>query len=393
MTSLALSIVGFLALAVWFIQLVARGGFWRANQRLPAEAPGLPTWPDVVAIVPARNEAASIGQTLTSLLTQDYPGKFAIVLVDDQSDDATAAEARDAARELGAEDRLTLISGAALPEGWTGKMWAVEQGIRHASAVFAAPYLLLTDADIVHDRPSLRRLVGKAELESCDLVSLMALLHCRTGWERLLIPAFVYFFQMLYPFRLVNKRASRVAAAAGGCMLVRGTALERAGGIAAIRGAIIDDVALARLLKDRGGVIWLGLSASVKSLRAYASLGEIWSMVARTAYAQLGYSPIVLVGTVIAMLFVFVAPPVVGLLGVLGQHAAAATGVLAWGIMIYTYRPTLTLYGEPPSIASLLPVAGILYTAMTVDSALRYWRGRGGAWKGRAYSRNPKQPS
>jgi hopene-associated glycosyltransferase HpnB len=394
MTSVAISIAGILALAVWLVQLAARGGFWRANQRLPAEAPSLAAWPDVVAVVPARNEAASIGQTVRSLLTQDYSGMFAVVLVDDQSDDATAFEAREVARELGAEDRLTVIAGAALPEGWTGKVWAVEQGVRHASATFAAPYLLLTDADIVHDGAGLRRLVAKAELESHDLVSLMALLHCRAGWERLLIPAFVYFFQMLYPFPLVNKQSSRVAAAAGGCMLVRTAALARAGGIAAIRGALIDDVALARLLKDRGGKIWLGLSASVRSVRVYATLGEIWSMVARTAYAQLGYSPLAVAGTVVGMLLVFAAPPVVGLLGVLGEHrVAAATGVLAWGIMIYTYRPTLKLYGEPPSVASLLPFAGILFTAMTVYSAWRHWRGRGGAWKGRAYSRNLKQPS
>ena len=393
MTSLTLLIVGSLALAAWLVQLAARGGFWRANQRLPTEPPSLPTWPDVTAVVPARNEAASIGQSLTSLLTQDYPGKFTVVMVDDHSDDATAAEARLAARKLGADDRLKVITSAPLPGGWTGKLWAVEQGIRYASPAFRSPYLLLTDADIVHDPASLRRLAGKAETESRDLVSLMALLHCRTGWERLLIPAFVYFFQMLYPFPLANKRTSRVAAAAGGCMLVRRTALERAGGIPSIRDAIIDDVALARRLKDCGSDIWLGLSTNVRSLRAYESLGEIWSMVARTAYAQLGYSPIVLLGAVIAMLLVFAAPPIVGLVGVLGRDPAAATGVLAWGIMIYTYRPTVALFGEPPATASLLPVAAMLYTAMTVNSALRHWRGQGGTWKGRAYSQSARRPT
>ena len=263
MTFLVLKVLALPMLSVWLFLLTGRGGFWRADQHLPSEPAPRDYWPDVVAVVPARNEAGAIGRAVRSLLSQDYPSTFTVVLVDDHSEDGTAAEAREAAREIGAESRLTVVKGAPLPEGWTGKLWAVEQGVRHVGANSKAPYLLLTDADIVHDDLSLRRLVAKAETDSCDLVSLMAQLRCRTAWERLLIPAFVFFFQMLYPFARVNRRESRVAAAAGGCMLVRRVALDRAGGITAIRNAIIDDVALARLIKGHGSAIWLGLSTSV----------------------------------------------------------------------------------------------------------------------------------
>jgi hopene-associated glycosyltransferase HpnB len=383
--------LAFLSLAAWLVQLLARGGFWRADQRLPETAKALERWPAVRAVVPARNEAEVIEHSVASLLAQDYPGSLAVVVVDDRSDDGTAGRARAVARRLGAEERLVVVSGMPLPQGWTGKMWAVEQGVRQAAAFGEVPYLLLTDADIAHDPGNLRRLVAKAEHERLDLVSLMVQLHCKSLWERLLIPPFVFFFQMLYPFPLVNRRGGRTAAAAGGCMLVRSATLERVGGIAAIRSAIIDDCALARMIKSQGGAIWLGLTETVRSIRPYDRLDEIWRMVARSAYTQLNYSPVLLLGTVIAMVIVYLAPPLLVLVSTLGGHwLDGAPALLAWAIMAFAYRPTLALYDEPVWRAALLPVAGAFYLAMTVDSALRHWRGQGGAWKGRTYARDPR---
>lgn len=391
--STSLTLLALLSLAAWLGQAFARAGFWRADQRLPAAPPSLAHWPEVVAVIPARNEAATIGRAVASLLSQDYPGKLTVVLVDDRSEDGTANHARAAAADPrfgGAEGRLLIVPGTPLPQGWTGKMWAVEQGVRRAAELAPnAPYLLLTDADVQHDSHELRRLVAKAESGRLDLVSLMVLLNCRSPWERLLIPAFVFFFQMLYPFPLVNRRTSRVAAAAGGCMLVRRESLVRMGGIAAIRGAIIDDCALARMIKGQGGAIWLGLTERTRSLRLYDTLEEIWRMVARSAYTQLRYSPLLLLGTVAAIAVVHIAPPLVALLGLLTGHwLAGISALLAWTVMAFLYWPTLELYGEPPWWTALLPVAGALYLAMTIDSAMRHWRGRGETWKGRTYSRD-----
>ncbi|HLI12612.1 MAG TPA: glycosyltransferase [Alphaproteobacteria bacterium] len=384
-----MTILAVLALAAWIVQLTLRGGFWRADVRLERDKPGFGPWPKVIAVIPARNEASIIRRSVASLLGQDYPGRLSLIVVDDRSDDDTAEEARRTAAELGAEDRLVVMAGAPLPEGWTGKLWAVEQGVRRAATRAEPTFLLLTDADISHDERSLRRLVAKAESDKVDLVSLMVLLRCRSGWERLLIPAFVFFFQMLYPFPLVNRPGSRVAAAAGGCMLVRRAALERAGGIAAIRSAIIDDCALARMIKSQGGRLWLGLTEEVRSLRPYDSLETIWGMVARSAYAQLKYSPLLLIGTVLGMVLIFLAPPLLAILGCLaGKPVLAAPALLAWLAMAVAYRPTLKLYRRSALLAPLLPVAATLYTAMTVDSARRHWRGKGGAWKGRTYSRD-----
>ncbi|HUI17482.1 MAG TPA: glycosyltransferase, partial [Alphaproteobacteria bacterium] len=324
----------------------------------------------------------------------DYPGKFSLVLVDDRSEDGTAAEARKVAAELAADARLELVEGAPLPAGWSGKMWAVEQGVRAAERRAAAAYLLLTDADIVHDPANLRRLVAKAEGDRLDLVSLMVLLRCQSFWERLLVPAFVFFFQMLYPFPQVNRRETRLAAAAGGCMLVRTSALAAAGGIAAIRSAIIDDLALARLIKGRGGAIWLGLTESVTSIRPYDTLGALWHMVARSAYTQLRYSPLLLLGAVAGMATVFVAPPLLVAAALLsGDHPAAALALFAWAGLALMYRPTLALYKEPNWRALLLPLAAAFYMAMTVASAQRHWRGGGGAWKGRSYPRGLSRTS
>lgn len=374
MTSLAVA-----ALAVWIGLALFRGGFWRADQRLP-EAAGASAWPAVVAVIPARNEVASIARTVASLKAQDYPGHLTVIVVDDNSDDGTG----DAARAAGAD---VVLAGKPLPDAWSGKLWAVMQGVAEVTEVApGAEFLLLTDADIAHDPGNLKRLVAKAMDGNLDLVSLMVRLNCETAWERLLIPAFVFFFQKLFPFRWVNDPSKATAAAAGGCMLVRRRALEAAGGIAAIRGHLIDDCALARLLKRNGG-IWLGLTKATVSLRRYGRLGEIWSMVARTAYEQLGHSPLNLVGTVAGMVLLYLAPPGAFAAGlVTGQAAAALAGGAGWSLMAALFAPTLRLYGRPAWEGLLLPVAGLLYTLMTVDSARRHYLGRGGGWKGRAYS-------
>jgi len=391
---MTLTALASLAFAACLVNLFLRHGFWHAAPRLPENAPACAAWPEVVAVVPARDEADVIGPSLASLLRQDYPGKFSLVVVDDRSEDGTAAEARKVAAELAADARLELVEGAPLPAGWSGKMWAVEQGVRAAERRAAAAYLLLTDADIVHDPANLRRLVAKAEGDRLDLVSLMVLLRCQSFWERLLVPAFVFFFQMLYPFPQVNRRETRLAAAAGGCMLVRTSALAAAGGIAAIRSAIIDDLALARLIKGRGGAIWLGLTESVTSIRPYDTLGALWHMVARSAYTQLRYSPLLLLGAVAGMATVFVAPPLLVAAALLsGDHPAAALALFAWAGLALMYRPTLALYKEPNWRALLLPLAAAFYMAMTVASAQRHWRGGGGAWKGRSYPRGLSRTS
>lgn len=374
-----------LALAAWLGLVVGHGGFWRADQRLPAAAPA--RTPSVVAVVPARDEAEVIGRSVGSLLSQHYDGPFRLVVVDDHSGDGTADLARAAADRTGAADRLLVVGAAPLPQGWAGKMWAVAQGVIKAGEVAAdAEYLLLTDADIVHGDDMLARLVAKAEADRLDLVSLMVRLNCDSAAERLLVPAFVFFFQKLYPFPRVNDPASPVAGAAGGCMLVRRTALEKAGGIPAIKDAIIDDCALARRLKA-GGPIWLGLTRRTVSIRRYPHLSDIWNMVARTAYTQLRYSPPLLLGTVVGMALLYLVPPLAFLSGAAMAHPwLAAWGGAAWLVMSAAYLPTLALYRLPPWRALTLPWAGLLYTLMTVDSAWRHWRGRGGAWKGRTYA-------
>lgn len=387
MTPDAAMILAVASFAVWAGLIMLRGGFWRADQRLPSRPPELYEWPGVAAVVPARDEAATIGVTVTSLLKQDYPGSFAVVVVDDGSTDGTAEIARAAAAKTGAGERLTVVGGAALPPGWTGKLWAVKQGLNAAETISpASSFVLLTDADIEHDPLNLCRLVAKAEREGRDLVSLMVLLRCESAWERLLIPAFVFFFQKLYPFPLANDPAASTAAAAGGCVLVRRSRLEAVGGIDSIRDRLIDDCALAAAVKRSGGNIWLGLTKSVRSLRAYESLGEIWRMVARTAFVQLNRSALLLVGTLIGMAAIYVVPPASVALGLAtGDLRLAAVGAAAWTLMTVAYLPTVRLYGLGAWRAWLLPAAAVLYTAMTVDSARRHWLGRGGGWKGRHY--------
>jgi hopene-associated glycosyltransferase HpnB len=374
MTTLAL-----LSLIAWLYVTVSRQ-LWRGAPFLDeAEIEGPQIWPEVVAVVPARNEADVIARAVRSLIGQNYQGRLSIVVVDDESTDGTA----DAARQAGAVD---VIRGTAPPEGWTGKLWALDTGVRHALEAHPdAQFFWFTDADIEHASDELRNLAALSEARRLDLASIMVKLACETFWDRLLIPAFVFFFQKLYPFHQVNDPKSRTAAAAGGSMLVRRTALDRIGGLTAIKGELIDDCALAREIK-RGGRIWLGLTEATRSLRSYGSLRAICDLVARTAYHQLRYSPLALAGTVVAMVLLYAVPP---LAIVLGATGAFFSGAIAWVLMGWNYRPTMRLYGQSRWWALLLPVAGVLYALFTLDSALRHWQGRGGAWKARYYPPRP----
>ncbi len=379
-----LSGLALLSLSAWIWLLFLRGGFWRADQRLAdSEDVGPSSWPSVAAVVPARDEAETIGATVSSLLSQDYPGPLAVIVIDDNSTDSTSERATEAAN---GDPRFNLLRGRPLPAGWTGKLWAVAQGVDMASAAMPeAEFLLLTDADIVHDRGNLRRLVGRAAGDRLDLVSLMVRLRCESFWEKLLIPAFVFFFQKLFPFAWVNDPHRPTAAAAGGCMLVRRAALDTAGGIAAIRGQLIDDCALAALLKGRGR-IWLGLASETISLRRYVRLSEIARMVARTAFEQLENSTMLLAGTLAGMTILYVVPPITFLRGLaLGDLLMAVSGGLGWAAMTAAYWPTVRLYRLSLEWAAALPLAAILYTAFTLESARRTWRGEGGTWKGRSY--------
>ena len=329
--------------------------------------------PNVAIVVPARDEAETIDAVLRSLLAQNYPGQFRVVLVDDGSTDGTGEIARRIA-----DPRLTVLTGADRPAGWSGKLWAVSQGI---AAAEGAELFLLTDADIVHDPHHLSALVAKAQAEDLDLVSEMVELRCEALAERALVPAFVFFFQMLYPFAWVNDPLKATAAAAGGTVLIRQRALARIGGIAAVRGALIDDVALATAVK-RGGRIFLGHSALARSLRPYPDFVDIWRMIARTAYVQLRYSPILLVGTVVGMVVVWLAPPAIGLFGV---GAAKALGLATWAALSVSYLPTLRRFNQPIWWALLLPAIAAFYTAATIGSAYNHYAGSGVNWKGRDY--------
>lgn len=379
---LALSL---LSLAIWIYLLALRGGFWRSAERLADTPPPAGAWPAVVAVVPARDEAEVIGTSLASLLAQDYPGPFSVVLVDDHSSDGTAAQARAAAAASPHPGRFRLLSAAPLPAGWTGKLWALHQGVQAAEA--DTSYFWFSDADIRQPADTLRRLVAKAEAERRDLVSLMVALTCKDFWERLLIPPFIYFFQKLYPFAWANNPQARTAAAAGGCVLLRRQALERIGGLGAIRHALIDDCSLAAAVKRSGaapGGIWIGLATEARSIRPYGGLGAIWDMVARTAYNQLRHSPLILAGTLVGMGLTYLAPPLLLLTWPWHREdLPALLGGLTWLLMALSLLPTLRLYRQPWWLAPLLPLAAALYSAMTFDSAWRHWRGRGGRWKGR----------
>ena len=389
---LALSIACTAAAVAWAYLVAGHGGYWRTSEWLPRVAGEPGAWPDVVAVVPARNEAEMLPATLPALLGQEYPGALTVIVVDDGSSDGTGEVAARIARASASP--LRVIPGAPPPgpdEGdarWAGKVWAMAQGLRAAGP---AGYVLFTDADIACEPHTLRRLVAAAEGDDRDLVSQMALLRAATGWERVVVPAFVYFFAQLYPFRRVNAPGSRTAAAAGGCMLVRRSALERSGGLALISGALIDDVAMGRMIKRQRGRCWLGLTRQVVSVRPYPRLASLWQMVARSAYTQLNYSPALLAATLAGLLFLYLLPPAGAITGLAvllaggsGPAAfAAAAGLAGWALMSLSYLPMLRLYRLSPLRAPGLPLIALLYAAMTADSARRHHTGRGAQWRGR----------
>ena len=364
-------LAGLLSLAIWIGLLTARGGFWLARERDTAPLPQPAQWPSVVAVVPARDEADVVARSAASLAVQDYPGEFRVVLVDDGSSDGTGALACAALASRG-----EVRAGAPLPPGWTGKLWAVSQGI---TAAGAPDYLWLTDADIEHAPDTLRTLVARAESDDRVLVSLMAKLRCDSLAERALVPAFILFFMMVYPFSRVNSPRG-VGAAAGGCVLVRGDALERAGGIGAIRGALIDDCAFGAMMK-RQGRVWLGLTDRSRSIRPYEDAGALAAMISRSAYAQLRYNPWLLAGTIAGLALVYAVPPVLALSA---GGSARWLGVAAWGAMVLAFQPILRFYRRSPLWGVAAPLIAAFYAGCTLLSAWEYARGYGGLWKGRA---------
>jgi hopene-associated glycosyltransferase HpnB len=363
--------VAFLSLLVWVYLVLAHGRFWSSTPELPPASPG--ELPEVDIVIPARDEAETIGPVIASLLAQDYAGSFRILLVDDNSTDGTAAKA-------GSAPNLTVIKGQPKPQGWSGKLWALSQGIDASSA----PVLLFADADIVHDPRHLSALVTRLTAQRLDMVSEMVRLNCVSFAERALVPAFVYFFQMLYPFARVNDPRSSVAAAAGGTVLIRRTALERIGGIAAIRNALIDDVTLAKAVKGSAGSagIYLGHSGLATSIRPYPDWRDLWQMIARTAFTQLRYSALLLLLTLVGLTLVWLVP--VGEM-LFGHGLARAAGLAAFVMAGLSYLPTLTRYRQSPLWALALPPIALFYMAATLGSALNYWLGRGARWKNRAY--------
>src|SRR6266571_5432328 len=395
-----LTVAALLAAVAWVYLLTGHGGYWRTGPRLPTATGGQDPGPlpHVVAVIPARDEAAILPGTLPSLLAQQYPGEFSVVLVDDGSSDGTAAVATKIAAELAAAGqcphRLRVIHGSPPPGGWAGKVWAMAQGV---AAAGECDYLLFTDADIAFGETALSALVRAAVTDDRALVSQMALLRADTGWERWIVPAFVYFFAQLYPFRRAGRPGARTAAAAGGCMLVRRTVLAAAGGLDRIGAARIDDIALARLLKRPpvAARCWLGFTTDVRSRRPYPRFAELWGMVARSAYTQLRYSPALLVAVLAGLAWLYLLPPVAALAGLAALAAGAgavaawcaAAGLAGWLVQAVTFVPVLRLYRLSWLRAPGLPLVALLYAGMTADSARRHHAGRGGAWKGRTIAR------
>ena len=371
-----------LALAIWIYLIAARGEFWRTWKFDDlAPAPAAANWPSIAVVVPARDEAAGVAACVTSILSQPYPGRLSMILVDDQSQDGTSQIASDAATAIGASDRLTVLQGRPLPSGWTGKLWAVKQGLTMVESWPTQPdYVLLTDADIVYSGDLLMRLVARAQRDKLAMTSVMATLRCESFAEKYLIPAFIFFFGMLYPFGWVRNPSRATAAAAGGCILARWDALKNAGGIESIRGSLIDDCALGARLKQQGPV-WLGFSHNVKSVRASDTVANVGHMISRSAYAQLRYSVVLLVGTILAMTLVFLAPVVIALFG---HGWAAVFAAAAWILMALAFQPTLRYYGQSAFWGPALPAIAIAYMVFTVNSAIQHFQGRGGMWKGRA---------
>ena len=372
-------ILSIVAVGIWTYLLLFRGFFWREAPH-GAPAASLQTWPEVVVVTPARNEADVVGQSMSALLAQDYPGTIHIVLVDDDSTDGTREAAERAAAKSKTRHKLTVVKNASLAPGWTGKLWAVNRGLAEAAHLSPdAKYVLLTDADILHERTSLRQLVSRAEQGGLKMVSLMARLKTETLAERALIPAYIFYFQKLYPFSWVRDAGSKVAGAAGGCMLVDRQALDAIGGIGAIRGALIDDCALGKAIKTRGP-IWLGLADGVASLRGYPHWGDVWMLVARSAFTQLGFSAAMLAVSTVMMLATYVLPLALVLFA---DGPARLLGAVAFVAMVFAYQPTLRYHRLSALWALAMPAVASFYTAATIDSALRYWSGRGGQWKGR----------
>jgi hopene-associated glycosyltransferase HpnB len=380
-----LFVLGTLCLLAWLYLLLFHGRFWQVS-RLQADATHHTRVPAkrIAVVIPARNEAANIGRALRSLLGQSGADALHIYVVDDNSTDGTADAARAAVSEVEGA-KLHIIPGRPLPPGWTGKLWAVQQGI-DAAMELAPELLLLTDADVEHAPDNLATLISIAEGQGCDLVSFMVKLHCRSFAEKLLIPAFVFFFFMLYPPLWIRSPKRRKAGAAGGCVLIRTRALALAGGIAAIRNEVIDDCALARAVKRSGGRVWLGLTATTNSFRPYDSFAEIERMIARTAFNQLGHSVLLLAGAIIGMVLLYLLP-----LALLFTRdlRLIALGLTACTLMVATYVPVVRFYGLRITWALTLPFSAVFYMAATVDSAIKFWRGRGGEWKGRSQDRSP----
>lgn len=367
--------VAILSFAAWVYLLTFHGRFWRSGPVLPRRtAEGMAS---VAVVVPARDEAESIQASIASLLAQDYGGRFSIIVVDDNSTDGTGELA--AALESGG--KLIVLRGEPLPAGWTGKLWAVQQGLSHPVAK-AAEFVLLTDADIVHGPGHLSKLVAHAEAAGLELVSEMVRLRCEAPAERGLIPAFIFFFQMLYPFAWVNDPGKRMAGAAGGTMLVSRAALDRIDGVTRIRQNLIDDCALAKEIKCSGGRIWLGHAEDAWSMRAYPHWSDVWNMIARTAYVQLGYSPLMLLGCVAGMSVIFCAPP---LLAIFAHGLSQGLGLATWLMLAAALQPTLRRYRLTPLWGLALPAVALFYVGATVGSAVRHYSGRGGGWKNRVY--------
>ncbi len=375
-------ILASLSLVIWFVLFFLWGSYWHIweSDADRTDAPSPQYWARVIAIIPARNEASSIAAVVAALADQDYPGEFSIVIVDDHSSDGTAELARKAAIESGAAAHTQIISAPELVPGWTGKLWALNSGIA-ASYNTAEEFFWFTDADVVHAHDTLRSLVSRAEQDNLDLASRMVLLESSTFAEQLLIPPFLYFFLMLYPPNWIADAHRKTAGAAGGCILLRRTALERIGGLSAIRGEIIDDCSLARAVKRSGGKIRMSLTRASRSLRAYSGFAEMRDMISRTAFTQLGYSALQLLGTLAGLAITFLFPVA---LTFAPNARIWLPALLAWCLMTASFLPTVTFYRQSPIWAPLLPLAALFYSYATLFSAVRYWLGRGGQWKGRA---------
>lgn len=380
-----LELLNLVAGSIWLILIYYRGQFWRADYYIESVANPIQKSPEIAVIIPARNEEHLISQSVSSLLQQDYRGTISLIIVNDNSDDDTFNIIETISEH---NNNVYVIDGKATPSDWTGKTWAMKQGVELAKKLFPhAEYYLFTDSDIYHHQTNVTELVAKAMNKNLALVSLMVKLRCTSNWERLLIPAFVFFFQKLYPFSWVNNPKKASAAAAGGCMLIKCNILEKTGGIEIIKGEIIDDCALAKCIKQSDR-IWIGLTKSTKSLRKYNSLFDISLMVCRTAFIQLNYSFLYLIFTLVGMLVIYIVPLISIFIGILiAESLLTALGIMSLVAMSFSYAPTLKLYNRPVWEASFLPIAAFLYSVMTTFSAWQYLYGHPPTWRGRSITK------